>query len=57
VLAYGTITFDVVLPADSVHTYQLAAGEAAQVLAVTYPVQSTPDGWNGFVADMEQANS
>jgi quercetin dioxygenase-like cupin family protein len=46
-----------ILPAGSPHTYRLATGEAAQVLAITYPVQSTPDGWNGFVADMEQANS
>jgi quercetin dioxygenase-like cupin family protein len=46
-----------ILPAGSPHTYRLATGEAAQVLAITYPVQSTPDGWEGFVADMELANS
>jgi len=46
-----------ILPAGIPHTYRLATGEAAQVLVITYPVQSTPDGWEGFVADMEQANS
>ncbi|KGA16161.1 hypothetical protein GM51_13200 [freshwater metagenome] len=45
-----------VLPAGIAHTHQLAAGEVAQVLALTYPVQSIPHGWSGFVADMEHAH-
>jgi quercetin dioxygenase-like cupin family protein len=42
-----------VLPAGIPHTYIVAAGEEAEVLAITYPVQQLQNGWGGFVADME----
>ena len=45
-----------VLPSGIAHTYRVAPGEEAHVLAITYPVRSMPVGWEGFVADMEHAN-
>ncbi len=43
-----------VLPAEIPHTYVVADGEEAVLLAITYPVQKVAHGWGGFVADMEQ---
>lgn len=42
-----------VLPAGLPHTYVIATGVRVSLLVITHPVGDFPDGWGGFVADME----
>ncbi|MFM2308036.1 MAG: hypothetical protein RLY87_156 [Chloroflexota bacterium] len=43
----------IILPCGIPHTYAIDDGQEVSLLVITYPVQDTPNGWGGFVADME----
>jgi len=63
---HGTVTFEVakqrytitpggtiVLPCGIPHTYAIEDGQEVTLLVITHPIHDHPNGWGGFVADME----
>lgn len=49
-LSKGGMVF---LPQGLPHTYEIPAGVRAKLLVLTFPRQEHPEGWGGYVGDIE----